>query len=378
MKYFHMHFIFVALISVFAFHCGKQTETYTKETIDGVAHIHNIEPKWGVDQKISLEFVRKIGEFESEDENYELFRPSDIATDALGTIYVLDAGNFRIQKYDNDLNYILTIGGQGQGPGEFQKPSKLRIINNEMIVVYDLNLRTDYFDLNGTFISSSRNDKYFNDAAILSNGDIVGRSNLILGKGVEVKKLAKIGLVLNNEKKDTIFRLNSDGETIMRFGDTPEYPDALGELKGLAGNVIVAVDTEDNIIINYRNLNRIEKYSKDGTLLFILDRELGYEAGITQNYQIFQFATGLETDHKNRIWSVTIKENDFPDETELLTKNFVVNNILMLEIFDTDGVLLGRIPPPLDFSIMRIKGDRVYLFEYQEDMSIHEYRIVDH
>jgi len=247
-----------------------------------------------------------------------------------------------------------------------------------MLVVYDLNLRTDFFDLNGKFINSARNDKYFNDAAIMSNGDIVGRSNLNLGMGDKVKMLGKAGVAGNNEKKDTIFRLNSNGETVAQFGNTPEYPDALGEIKGLAGNVIVAVDTDDNIIVNFRNLNRIEKYSQDGTLLFIMDRELGYESGMTQNYQIYQFAAGLETDHKNRIWSVTIIEHDFLEDTEQSEKKVAVNHTLMLEIFDKKGVLLGRLTPPREFSIMRIKGDTLYLFEYQEEMSIHEYKIVEH
>ena len=41
----------------------KPVATVLVEVIDGVRHVHNTAPKWGESPKISLEFVRKFGEF---------------------------------------------------------------------------------------------------------------------------------------------------------------------------------------------------------------------------------------------------------------------------------------------------------------------------
>ncbi|MCP4723609.1 MAG: hypothetical protein GY863_01160, partial [bacterium] len=69
-----------------------ESETFTIEIIDGVRHVHNLAPKWGDKPKVELEFVRKIGDMESDNENYMLFRPPDISMDSEGNIFILDAG----------------------------------------------------------------------------------------------------------------------------------------------------------------------------------------------------------------------------------------------------------------------------------------------
>jgi hypothetical protein len=54
-----------------------------------------------------------------EDKNYMFYQARDIKIDSQGNIYVLDAGNHRLQKFDTNGNYLQTIGRKGQGPGEF-------------------------------------------------------------------------------------------------------------------------------------------------------------------------------------------------------------------------------------------------------------------
>ena len=93
------------------------------ETVDGVRVVHNEKTgKWGKDAKLSLEFVRTIGDMDSDDDNVLFYMPSDIVFDTKGNIYVLDSGNHRIQKFSSDGKYMATIGNAGEGPGEFQYP----------------------------------------------------------------------------------------------------------------------------------------------------------------------------------------------------------------------------------------------------------------
>ena len=98
------------------------------ETVDGVRVVHNEKTgKWGKTPKVSLEFVKTIGDIESEDENVLFYMPSDITFDSQGNMYILDNGNHRIQKFNPDGKFIASIGRKGQGPAEFQYPLSLDI-----------------------------------------------------------------------------------------------------------------------------------------------------------------------------------------------------------------------------------------------------------
>ena len=45
--------------------------------------------------------------------------PTELALDAQGNIYVIDGGNHRVQKFDQNGNFLLTWGSQGAGDGQF-------------------------------------------------------------------------------------------------------------------------------------------------------------------------------------------------------------------------------------------------------------------
>jgi len=92
-------FVYYALL-LLTFACGQKTEMYTEEIIDGVRHVNNYPPLWGDESRVGLEFVRKIGELEEENENYLMYRIIDVCLDKEGNLYVVDNGNRRIQVFD--------------------------------------------------------------------------------------------------------------------------------------------------------------------------------------------------------------------------------------------------------------------------------------
>ena len=112
------------------------------ETVDGVRIIKNRKTgKWGKNPKVEMEFVKTIGDIESEDDNVLFYMPSDIAFDNQGNIYVLDSGNHRIQKFSADGKYIASIGRKGQGPAEFQYPSSLDVDSKGYIYVSEWDIK---------------------------------------------------------------------------------------------------------------------------------------------------------------------------------------------------------------------------------------------
>ena len=101
--------IILVLVSLLASCSSPDEPTYTVENIDGVRHIHNHEALWGSDAGVELEFIQKTGVLESTDENYMLYKPNDVVVDSKGNIYISEAGNYRVQKYSPNGEYIQTI-----------------------------------------------------------------------------------------------------------------------------------------------------------------------------------------------------------------------------------------------------------------------------
>ena len=60
-----------------------------------------------------------------------------MAIDGSGNIYVADAGNNRIQKFDSSGAYLAQWGGPGSGNGQFYNPQGMAIDGSDNIYVHD-------------------------------------------------------------------------------------------------------------------------------------------------------------------------------------------------------------------------------------------------
>ncbi|MGB8024915.1 MAG: SMP-30/gluconolactonase/LRE family protein [Nitrososphaeraceae archaeon] len=74
--------------------------------------------------------------------------------DKAGNLYVVDAGNDRIQKFDSNGNYITKWGTTGSGDGQLSRPIGMAIDSSGNIYVCDSsNNRIQKFDSNGNYIT---------------------------------------------------------------------------------------------------------------------------------------------------------------------------------------------------------------------------------
>src|SRR5579862_7238327 len=88
----------------------------------------------------SLKLLRKIG---TTGHNHELTTPGDLAkpsglaVDADGNLYVCDTLNDRVEVFDADGKFISTYGKNGDGPGYFARPKGVAIDSDGHIWVAD-------------------------------------------------------------------------------------------------------------------------------------------------------------------------------------------------------------------------------------------------
>jgi hypothetical protein len=129
---------------------------------------------------IKAELIFKLGSNKTNEDFYKL--RSFTIDKKSGRIYILDAGNSRIQCFSKEGKFLFSFGRQGQGPGELSNfASKIKILSDGNIYVIDnRQRRINTYNLEGKFLFSGRtkfrfSDKtssspaYFNDIVLLND-----------------------------------------------------------------------------------------------------------------------------------------------------------------------------------------------------------------
>ncbi|VAW45009.1 NHL repeat domain protein [hydrothermal vent metagenome] len=81
------------------------------------------------------EVVKIIGERSSGLGGFNF--PMTIAIDSKDRIYVLDSGNFRVQRFNSDGKFDLTFGSVGTRLGQFSRPKGIAVDSNDNVYVMD-------------------------------------------------------------------------------------------------------------------------------------------------------------------------------------------------------------------------------------------------
>jgi DNA-binding beta-propeller fold protein YncE len=92
------------------------------------------------DADAPFKLLRKIGTAGKEHtltEPGQFARPTNVAVDADGNVYVADTFNDRVEVFDADGNFIRTFGKPGDGPGYFARPKGIAIDGDGHVWVAD-------------------------------------------------------------------------------------------------------------------------------------------------------------------------------------------------------------------------------------------------
>ncbi|MGQ9801688.1 MAG: 6-bladed beta-propeller [Candidatus Saccharicenans sp.] len=374
------------------------------EVVDGVRVVHNKKPGlWGKKPAVKMELVRKLGDIDSTDPNTAFYMPSAVAVDSAGNIYVLDTGNNRIQKFSRDGKYLATIGRFGQGPGEFNYPTWFDIDRAGNLYVTDpFNDRVQVLNADGQEVRTIK----FSDGQI---GNVFVRTD---GKLVMGQATISFRFVIPGEEKPAALPkivkiLDGGGKVLSEFGDRLDLKDEL--LNNTVNQAIFTVDDRDNVYLAFPYQNRIEKYSPDGKLLWRADRELSYSLEVQDKGSIERRGGGvsirsprinrsseaLAVDGKGRVWVVTLarqlkkeeqvgigvtisqsasggRQVGFKPQGDIDLRE---TDAYKLEVFDSEGRLLGEISLSQFVDVIFIYGDRLFLVDRLRGASIQEFLI---
>jgi len=86
---------------------------------------------------------------------HQFGQPIAVRTDETGNIYVADRASKFIKVFDQDGNYIRSLGGRGRGPGEFQEMEFMEWTPEGHLVLMDRgNLMYTTITIKGDFVES--------------------------------------------------------------------------------------------------------------------------------------------------------------------------------------------------------------------------------
>jgi len=334
-------FLFLSIFMLlFSCRVPKAEWKGTIEEVNGVTVITNPdEPLYG-ELVFDLEEDLSIGR--EDDDNYMFFQIIDIKVDGDGNIYVFERGNMRVQKFDRDGNFLCTIGRQGEGPGEYQRPIELLLADQRAIIGVKDMMKLILFDKDGNYLDKDIPfEKYFHDLVIDSSGTLWGYCYDREGDDEVTADLFKALIKISNEGQiaETFDRFPFDlyqerleGGAVLSIGTGEEYDlhlSLLGEQ-----NIVYGYSKEYELNVMDLEGNLLTKIKKDEQFKNFTAEERGKQKRAKlPEYKPFFYS--IFTDSEDRIY---VRKSS-GHRLENIERTF--------DIFSKDGYYLYRTVCPL-------------------------------
>jgi hypothetical protein len=162
-----------ALVAPLITACSEQAPEISQAIVRDSGGITIVENREFAPQEWLAERTAQIGVADGEAE-YQFFRVGDMVRLDDGTIVVLNTGTAELRFYTADGVHLRTVGGRGEGPGEYRSPSTLVRLHNDTLVVFGFaDGRLTWLTSEGDFIRSQPVDR----GAIVNLGAQFGASH---------------------------------------------------------------------------------------------------------------------------------------------------------------------------------------------------------
>jgi DNA-binding beta-propeller fold protein YncE len=147
-------------------------------------------------------------------------RPTDVAWDAAGNIYVADGlGNARIAKFDKDGKFVKSWGKKGTAPGEFANVRSIALDAQGNVYAADGgNKRVEVFDSDGNFKTAFTN---------------VGNAQALCITKKQVLYVSNSNPPEDIDHDGEIYRMSLDGTISGKFGRAGKLPKEFGTVNAI-------------------------------------------------------------------------------------------------------------------------------------------------
>jgi len=149
-----------------------------------------------------------------EDPNFIFYHPVYMAIDKLGSMYVVDQLDARVQVFDEHGEYIRTLGKKGQGPGEFNFPLAVAVVGDYVVVHDPTALRLSVWNSDG---------KHLRDR-IMTMNQIIDRPMFGTEDGAFIAHYSRRDSDSSSSSVQTVARFSIDGEELLTLGELEESP----------------------------------------------------------------------------------------------------------------------------------------------------------
>ena len=240
---------------------------------------------------------------------YNSFTNITVAVD--GSIFAASNRQHTIFKFDSKGSLIKSFGQKGQGPGDFNSPNNLSILDGKYLVVgeYAANHRISLFDLDGNFVKLLKTEHSVFYPTALKDGKVayIGftyREQDSLNPG-QIQTVYIKDIDTQQEKEVHSFRTTSRFIWLKSGGGIGFDGDTGGEtylIRTNEGNLAVGISTEPFVTV----------YSPDGSKLLefpLRGKPIPVTKSIIRRYKEIQLnEMRQDPEHQQGRWKEQLKE----------------------------------------------------------------------
>ncbi|MDH4272367.1 MAG: 6-bladed beta-propeller [Candidatus Aminicenantes bacterium] len=358
--------LFLLILSVAGFANGysrsvKAQENAQQQEVKVISNPKEPVPPPGQRKRLVFKEELTIGQVEGDD-HYMFGEAVAFNTDEKGNFYVTDWRRRRILKYDPAGQYQLTIGREGQGPGEFQNLSPARFDKDGHIYITDLvSRRISFFDDSGNYLRQIAIPDVFEDLHISGRGHFISTHTIPL-EGESSRRFKLVyGMFDDKFNVVTEFLAQEKGFKL------PAGRDAQSAAKFLAGILSdiayqarpsYRLGKEDSIFFGYPEKYAIDVFSSEGRKVRTIQRD--YEPSRVTEKDKDKFVGQVAADYLRRYSSEQerkeiVKYIEYPKykpayHSFALMENgwlvvaveIVPDGDNLFDLFDEDGRYIGQ------------------------------------
>lgn len=319
------------------------------------------------------------------DENYMFGERVYFNVDKDGNIFVTDWDRKRIQKYGPDGKYLLTIGREGQGPGEFRNVWEPEFDKGGNLYVVDISQkRISFFSRDGGYLKQIG----FPQTNVSSSLYLNSRGHFLLAAD-ETKAEGEDGVRwettvgLYDDKFQPVEVFHRENHEIKTPGGREEDSIAQSWAAGMSDTAFkpaphYLLAPNDEIFFGYSNSYEINVYSPEGKLVRIIRKDYDPATVTAKDKEQYEKVQGAEflrflpaqLDNAKKKALKLIRYPKYKPAYQDFTPAdngwlFVIvdsgeNGATILDVFDAQGNYIARTEAPIPSEMLRFKKGKAY------------------